>query len=357
MSNVPAGGLILVTGANGYVASVTVQVLLQHGYHVRGAVRSAAKHQWMLAYFGPKFTLVEITDFNADGAFDKAIQNVNGISHMAMDTQMNPGNVSIVDSTVRATISLLEAAAREPSVNSIVLTSSQAACILPVPGVEYEITPQTYNTLALEELTQTEEGQDPLRQGLLLYAAAKTKQELEAFRWVKEHKPHFSFNSVVPNVNFGTVVAPQHLGFQSSAGFVESVVRGIPLAPLFLGPQWFINVEDTGLLHMAALTIEGINNERIIALAAPFSWGQILEILRRRYPEKKSILKTVDESVFDVGKVENSRAIQLLKQLGKGGFTGLEDTLIKSMDKILEAESLSNVPKSRIDLIVEAQSL
>ena len=41
MSSTPK--LVLVTGANGYLGSAVVQHCLEHGYHVRGTVRSQAK--------------------------------------------------------------------------------------------------------------------------------------------------------------------------------------------------------------------------------------------------------------------------------------------------------------------------
>ncbi|KAH7034519.1 uncharacterized protein B0I36DRAFT_360034 [Microdochium trichocladiopsis] len=59
MSSVPPGGLLLDTGANGYLASVTIQVFLQHGYRFLGTVCSAQPNAWMKAYFGSKFELVE----------------------------------------------------------------------------------------------------------------------------------------------------------------------------------------------------------------------------------------------------------------------------------------------------------
>jgi nucleoside-diphosphate-sugar epimerase len=48
MAFISPQGLILVTGANGYIGSTILKVSLDQGYAVSGSVRSAAKNQWMI---------------------------------------------------------------------------------------------------------------------------------------------------------------------------------------------------------------------------------------------------------------------------------------------------------------------
>ena len=58
-------GKVLVTGANGFVGGWAVKILLEHGYSVRGTVRSQAKAelvQKMFSKFGDKLELVIIED-------------------------------------------------------------------------------------------------------------------------------------------------------------------------------------------------------------------------------------------------------------------------------------------------------
>lgn len=44
---VPPGGLVLVTGVNGFLASHIALNLLERGYKVRGTVRSQEKADWI----------------------------------------------------------------------------------------------------------------------------------------------------------------------------------------------------------------------------------------------------------------------------------------------------------------------
>ena len=43
MPSVPAPAKALVTGCNGYLGAWLLRILIEHGYHVRGTVRTAAK--------------------------------------------------------------------------------------------------------------------------------------------------------------------------------------------------------------------------------------------------------------------------------------------------------------------------
>ena len=73
------GERILVTGANGYIASHLIDQLLTAGYRVRGTVRDLVKYEWVQKFFNQKyevgmFELVLVDDMAADGAFDRAIK-------------------------------------------------------------------------------------------------------------------------------------------------------------------------------------------------------------------------------------------------------------------------------------------
>ncbi|KAF3072189.1 hypothetical protein CFAM422_005883 [Trichoderma lentiforme] len=358
MSTVQPGGLILVSGANGYIGSAIVRVLLDYGYSVRGSVRSVSDNHWMISHFGPKFHLVEIPDVNIAGAFEDAIRGVQGIVHVAADTSM-AANKSIVTKTVQGTIGLLEAAAKENCVKRVVLTSSQGACVSATPGQPYKINKDTYNDHAVEMVLgrsdpdpdQEAVHSNPLQRGAIMYQAAKTMSDKKAFEWIHDHKPPFVFNCVVPNLNLGGVELVERLGLQSSSAAIDGLAYGNSLGAQFFPSQWFVNVKDTALLHIAALTMEEVKSERILAFSASFSWRGIIDILQRRYPNRT--FATVDESAVDLGEVDNSLGIQLLKRLGRRGFRNLEETVVENMEAVIQAESMPQPPKSRLEVVME----
>jgi len=65
MPTIQPGRTVLVSGANGYIAIWVVRTLLEHGYRVRGAVRSEEKGAHLKKIFSAynhKFELVVVPD-------------------------------------------------------------------------------------------------------------------------------------------------------------------------------------------------------------------------------------------------------------------------------------------------------
>ena len=85
MPAVPAPAKVLISGVNGYVGAWVAQKYLEHGYSVRGTVRSIEKAGGHLydtfSKYGDRFELVEVKDITAKGAFDQAVQGVDIVAH------------------------------------------------------------------------------------------------------------------------------------------------------------------------------------------------------------------------------------------------------------------------------------
>lgn len=67
--------LILVTGANGYIASHIANEALARNYRVRGTVRNPSATQWLQDFFDERygkgrFELVKADGFDKEGALD-----------------------------------------------------------------------------------------------------------------------------------------------------------------------------------------------------------------------------------------------------------------------------------------------
>jgi nucleoside-diphosphate-sugar epimerase len=86
---------VLITGANGYLATWVTKKYLEAGYSVRGAVRSLSKSAFLkdkFGHYGDRFELVVVEDITKDGAFDEAVRGVDAIAHTASPLQINPTN-------------------------------------------------------------------------------------------------------------------------------------------------------------------------------------------------------------------------------------------------------------------------
>ena len=65
MPTVTPGSKVLVTGANGFVATWVIRTLLEQGFSVRGTIRSASKGDYLKSLFnsyGDRLELVVVPD-------------------------------------------------------------------------------------------------------------------------------------------------------------------------------------------------------------------------------------------------------------------------------------------------------
>jgi nucleoside-diphosphate-sugar epimerase len=86
MVAISAPAKVLVTGANGYLATWVVKKYLEAGYSVRGTVRSLSRSAFLVdkfANYGDRFELIAVEDITKDGAFDEAVRGVDAIAHTA----------------------------------------------------------------------------------------------------------------------------------------------------------------------------------------------------------------------------------------------------------------------------------
>ncbi|KAI1812295.1 aldehyde reductase [Poronia punctata] len=335
---IPKGSVVLINGANGFIGSNIADQLLRLGYNVRGTSRNPQKNAWITDLFerkyGPgRFELVSVPDMEAEGAYDDATTGVSAVIHTATNYTMNPNPHEVVPGSIAGTINALQAAARQPSVKRFVLTSSSASALIPKPDTPSRVTTETWN-----DETVAYAYRDPpyeAERGYPVYAAAKTLSEKEAWKWVAENKPGFVLNTVLPNINFGATLDYAGQGHPSTSGLVVELFKGNwePLAGL--PAQYFIDVRDTALLHVAAAIHPGVEAERVFAFAEPVNGDVMLEIMRKLYPGRTF------PANFQAGKdlseiVPRERALQLLKDMGKEeGFTSLEESIRRNTEDVV----------------------
>lgn len=196
MSTIDKGSLVLITGATGFIASHTVDQLLEAGYRVRGTVRDLKKAQWMYELFDEKygkdkFQAVVVSDMVADGAFDEAVQGVDGIIHMASVMSFSDKPDEVIPPTVKGALNILTSATREPKVKSLVLTSSSSAALTPQPDKEIVVTEETWNNEAVDAANNESDAD-----GFTVYAASKTEAEKAVWEAVRTTKPPFQVSAV-----------------------------------------------------------------------------------------------------------------------------------------------------------------
>jgi nucleoside-diphosphate-sugar epimerase len=223
---IPKGSLVLVTGANSYLASHIIQQFLERGYKVRGTVRNIERTSWLVqdlfktATENGNFELVLVPNFIAPNAFDECVKGVSAIIHVAtLGFDPNPNNV--LPQIVAVTNSILESALKEPSVKEFVYTSSLAAMVIPNMDPTH-LTSDSWNDAAVK-LAWAPPPYEPAR-AFIVYAASKTVAEKALWEFVEKRDPNFTVNSIIPASIMGEFLARPHAELPQM--FVTALYRG-----------------------------------------------------------------------------------------------------------------------------------
>ena len=82
MSSKSNGKTVLITGINGYIASVLGFQILSQGYNLRGTVRYKDRAAALLKHaykdYASRVEIFEVQNMTAPGAFDEAVRGTSG---------------------------------------------------------------------------------------------------------------------------------------------------------------------------------------------------------------------------------------------------------------------------------------
>ncbi|KAF9640008.1 hypothetical protein BFW01_g11814 [Lasiodiplodia theobromae] len=349
----PPGSLILITGANGLLASHLCSALLSAGYRVRGTVRSARQHAWLADLFATRhgspdrFELFEVPDMAAPRAFAQAVRGCAGVVHVAapMLTETDAGK--IVEGAVAGVREVLGAVEAEGSagVRRVVVTSSAVA----VRGMgEFvvggggggggkegvKVRADEWNEDAVRAVAEGGglEGMGVEERVMLAYAAGKTLAEKAVWEWEERvgRGRGVVVNTVVPSGVFGRPLSHEHQGYPSSSQWAPKAFRGDPDFNKFPSFYW-ISIKDMTRLHVAALLHPGVQSERIFGFAGTYTVNDFLALYRKHYPDRQ-FPEDVPGVASNFVEVEPAkRAEELLKDMGRPGFEALGDTVLDNI--------------------------
>lgn len=297
-STLSAPALVLVTGANGFIASHVVSQLLAAGYHVLGTVRSAAKIGTVLKVHNHhrKLQLCIVEDITSKEEYVSAIESVidshlDAIIHLAA-----PFSYSVTDyekdlliPAVRGTETVLDIA-QHFKIKTFVHTNS-FACIYDAaagaaPGKTY--TSADWSPLAYEDGIHAPNAP-------AAYRAAKTVAEQSAWAYIEQCTTGSSFSliSLCPAMVFGPFLPGAEpcsvAELNESSKIVWDVIRqgengNIPPTK---APVW-VDVRDVAEAHVRALSDEALVGKRLLLAAGVYCNQEIADVAREMCPKHKS---------------------------------------------------------------------
>ncbi|KAL1225197.1 Phenylacetaldehyde reductase [Cardamine amara subsp. amara] len=267
------GEVVCVTGASGYIASWIVKLLLLRGYTVRATVRDpsdAKKTEHLLALDGAnerlklfKGTLLE------EGSFEQAIQGCDAVFHTASPvslTAVHP-QIELIDPAVKGTLNVLKTCTKVSSVKRVIVTSSMAAVLFPLP-------PLGPNDSVDESCFS-----DPNAciEKELWYILSKTLAEDAAWKFAKEN--NIDLVVMNPGLVLGPLLQPS---LNATANMIVQLIKSendcIPKN------YRLVDVRDVALAHVKAFETPSANGRYIIE-GPIVTINDIEKVLREFFPD------------------------------------------------------------------------
>lgn len=326
MSAVQKGETVLITGGTGWLGSHIAHEALAAGLRIKLAIRNEAKAKTLIQalekiHGKEKIETAIVKDYGDEGAYDEAVQGVQGIIHAASDVSFSEDPNVVIPAVLKAYNSILEAAHKNKSIRRFVLTSSSIAIASSNPGgPRQHLDVNTWNDKAVEESKTAPNAVN-------VYAASKVLSERAAWDFAKTHKPNFVINSINPNLIIGAPVPGTPV--LSTGTWITDVAEGKPSFLSQIGPQYQIDVDDVAKLHVIATMNENVKNERILAYSTKYTFNSIIDSIKKVRPDAPLPDKTEEYGVEDNTTVNVDRANELLKD--QGGLKDLDYSVRRTL--------------------------
>ncbi|RPD52972.1 NAD-P-binding protein [Lentinus tigrinus ALCF2SS1-7] len=341
----PSSKLILVTGASGFIGAHVVVQLLAAGYRVRGTARGA-KTDLLKAAFGsyPNFEVAPLDDV-ATGDFTAVLQGVDAIIHLASPLAGRQSAEDGLNTAIQGTLNILQQALKA-GVSKVVLTSSWATTLDPNLMAAYggvTFTEKDWGKTSKEELL------NPELNPVSVYCGSKLLAERAAWDFAREHpeldlatiNPPFVYGPPVPGISSGSGI--MSLGTNALIYQLVAGESGRPL-PLQL-PPFYCHVQDVARAHVLALEVPKVPSgkdveERRFIVAGPGALlnDEAVKILQAERPALKDRLPTLENAPALPGPLSTIDTTRAKEVLGLKAYKGAKDTLLETVDALLEVE-------------------
>ncbi len=255
--------LVLVTGATGYIAGHCIRELLEHGYRVRGTVRSLADPtktahlRRIAAQLGGSLELVE-ADLTADRGWRDAAAGCTYVQHVAspFPAEVPKDEMDLIRPAVDGAKRVLQASADSGTVKRVVMTSSVAAVAFGHKDSNGAVRTEADWSIA---------------ENCDAYPKSKTLAERAAWDFVAALPTEQRFELAV--INPGFVLGPLLNADQGTSGELvrKLMAREMPACPeIGFAP---VDVRDVAIAHRLAMELPQAAGNRYIC-AGEHLWVQ-----------------------------------------------------------------------------------
>jgi nucleoside-diphosphate-sugar epimerase len=276
--------LVLVTGANGYIASSLTKSLLEKGYRVRGTVHDVSDESKTAALkdMPNASTNLELVPLELEGpqdAFDEAVHGVEWVFHTASPVPLYvpKDEQTVIGPAVKGTLDMLRAASKTATVSKFILTSSCAA----IEGGH-----EDKKSFTEEDWTNVNAPH------VSAYEKSKTLSEKAAWKFMEDNSPSFTLTVINPVDVVGPIPSAQ---IKSSSEILARILRAQDPGTFNMFCP-LVDIRDVVKAHIHAAAIPEAAGKRFILCQSDggeIFMPQISEVLKREFGPMGYTIRTI----------------------------------------------------------------
>jgi dihydroflavonol-4-reductase len=335
-------GLVLVTGASGFVGKWTVIELLRAGHRVRGTLRSPGKAEGVrataarLAGENAASRLELVTcDLMADAGWAEAMQGATAVMHVAAQVLAEePKDAAVVvGPAVEGTERVLRFA-HAAGIKRVIMTSSIATVGY---GLGHSRGKRIYS--------ETDYTKIETMRWKWAYCVGKTLAERAA--WIFAAANGMELTTIHPGMILGPAAdADTSVSLMLVSGLLDGSTPAMPSNGFCV-----IDVRDVAAMHLAALESPEAIGQRYLATGPYLAFPEVARILREAYPDNKVTLRVVPDWTIRVLAFFGGPTRQIINDIGnEKHFDGSKGRVLLGRDYRSPEEATLSAASSLLEL-------
>lgn len=300
-------GLVLVTGANGFVGKWTVVEFLRAGFNVRGTLRSESRAEAVRSAVAAQLgndALGRLSFAKVDLMFDRgwadAMAGVDAVVHVAAQVLAEePRDAQVVIGPALEGTERVMRFAVAGGVLRVVMTSSIATVGY---GHGHRRGSRTYSEADFTDLAAM--------RYTWAYCTGKTMAEQAA--WAYARSEGLKLTTIHPGAILGPALdGDASISLEMVSGLLDGSTPAMPATGFSV-----VDVRDVAALHVAALQNPASEGQRYLATAAYLPFPEVADILHRAYPDRTITDKVVPDWLIKLLARFGGPARQIINDIG-----------------------------------------
>ncbi|KAJ6107984.1 NAD dependent epimerase/dehydratase [Penicillium sp. IBT 18751x] len=296
MSSTEKSSHVLLTGANGFVASHILAILINHGYTVTATVRSQEKAEDVIRThpsWKNKVNFAIVADFTTAKPFDHLFESpktpFNYVIHTASPLKFQVSDIQkeMIEPAEKGTTEILKAAHQRggSALKRFVLLGSAVSVLNSFEDMSKEGKPYTekdWNPVTAEQAIDRNDT-------VLGYNVSKKRAEAAAWTFMKDNTPSFDLAVICPDIIIGPMIHPisgpksiNETNQFAIASFIDGShkqIEGVTF-PFY----HFVDVRDVARSHVDALENPSAANQRILLISGLITPQLVANSIRKNFP-------------------------------------------------------------------------